>query len=106
MKSISCTIWILGALLVMAALDTLPDPPAVNPSAAAGKILSLQDTSCDTAMRRCDSVVVPDLLPVILVAEDTGHSNRFADQVVLTRQAADSSPPATQVARPQSFQSK
>jgi len=105
MKPITCVVWILCALLVMAALDTLPDPPAVNPSAASGKLLSLHDTSCDTPMRRCDSLVASDPLPVILVAVDTIEPYRLSDRVVLTRLAADSSPPSSQVARQPSFQS-
>lgn len=105
MKLIPCTIWILSALLVMAALDTLPDPPAVNPSAGACKVLPLQDISCDTTMRRIDSPVVSDPFPVILVAADTTEPYRLSDRVMFTRQAADSSPPATQVPRIPSIQS-
>jgi len=33
MKLSSCTIWVLGLLLAIASVDTVPDPPAVNPRA-------------------------------------------------------------------------
>ena len=37
-RSIWCTIWILSALLVIASLDTTPDPPAVDPHTVTVKV--------------------------------------------------------------------
>ena len=54
MKSIRWTIWILGAFLVMATLDSLPDPPAVNPGATLSSVL-LHHCDCQTATQRFDS---------------------------------------------------
>jgi len=31
MKFVSCAVWVLAALLVVTSLDSIPDPPAVNP---------------------------------------------------------------------------
>jgi hypothetical protein len=55
MKAISCTVWVLGALMVMASLDTVPDPPAVNPQAV--NIISHLRTCPDRFCERltCDS---------------------------------------------------
>lgn len=97
MKSISWTIWILGALLVMAMLDTRPDPPAVNPGADVSKVIQSHDCACDTAIRRCDSLAVSDSFPVSLFAVDTREPRRPSDRIVLTGQATDSSPPASDV---------
>jgi len=96
MRSISCVIWILGAVLVIATLDAQPDPPALNPSAAAAKVLQLHDYSCDTAIERCDSFVSA-ASPVSLVAAGMYEPWRPMDPMVVTGQAADSSPPPPQV---------
>lgn len=105
MRSLSCTIWILAALLIAAVLDDIPDPPAANPRAAVCKVLHLRDYAGDTAMRRGDSVATPDPFPVSLVAPDTCESCRPSDCMVLTGQAADPSPPAPRVGRKLAFQS-
>jgi hypothetical protein len=104
MKLISYAIWILGALLVVAALDALPDPPALNPSAAADKVLQLHDYSCDTAIERCDSLVGSDPSPVTLVAGGTYEPWHPADPMVITGLAADSSPPLLQDGRKRTLQ--
>ena len=104
MKSIWCTIWILGALLVIATLDTLPDPPAVNPSPALGSLL-LHNHSCDSAARRSDSVVTSYPFLVSLLTTDARAVYRPSDRMVITGQVADLPPPASPVARKASFQS-
>ena len=105
MKSISHTIWILGALLVIATLDALPDPPAVNPSIAQCKLGQLHDFSRDTVTPRCDSIGTSYPIPVSLVAVDACEPNRPSYRMVLTGRVTDSSPPAQQTGRKLSFQS-
>ena len=104
MKSIWCTIWILSALLVIATLDTLPDPPAVNPSPALSG-LQLHQHSCDTTGRRSESVVISYPLFVSLVIADARAPYRPSDRMVITGQMSDLPPPASRVARKPSFQS-
>ena len=97
MKAIWCTIWILGALLVIATLDALPDPPAVmNPSAARCKVAQPHDDPYDAAPPRCDSVTTSYPFPVSLVAGDGCEPCRPSNRMVLTVQAADPSPPVPQ----------
>lgn len=105
MNSFSCAVWLLGALLVMATIDTVPDPPAVNPSSAACQVIQPLHYSCDTASRRCDSLAMPHPFPVSLVAVDACEPYRPSDRMVLTGQAADPSPPAAAAGRKPIFQS-
>jgi hypothetical protein len=95
MKFISLGAWIVGALLVMAALDTQPDPPALNPSAAACKALQSHDCFCEPAPQVCDSFVAASPLSVSTGDIDTSECERPADSTSLTERAADSSPPQT-----------
>src|SRR5579872_753537 len=104
MKSIWCTIWILGALLVIATLDSLPDPPAVNPSPALSG-LQLHNLSCDTAGLCSDSVVISYPFLVSFGTADTRAPFRPSDRMVITGQVADLPPPAPPVGRKPSFQS-
>jgi hypothetical protein len=94
MKSVSCTIWIVAALLVVAALDTLPDPPAVSPNTAISKVIQMHDYSCDIAPQRCETRAIADRVPFSLVAADICKPNRPSNRIVVTGQAADTSPPA------------
>jgi len=105
MKSLSCTIWILAALLIAAVIDDIPDPPAVSPRAAVCKVLHLRDYYCDIAMQRGDSLPSPDPFPVSLAAPDTCQTCRPSDCMVLAGQAADPSPPAPRIGRKPAFQS-
>jgi hypothetical protein len=91
-KSIWCTIWILGALLVVATLDAQPDPPAVNPSPTLCKVLKIH-VSVETVARHCESVRAS--YPFVNVRAGDAHE-RFhpSDRMSLTVQAADPSPPA------------
>jgi hypothetical protein len=95
MKFISLGAWIVGALLVMAALDTQPDPPALNPSAAACKALQLHDCSCGPAPQVCDSFVAAPALSLSTSDVDPYEYERPVDSTSLTERAADSSPPRT-----------
>jgi hypothetical protein len=93
MKSIQYTIWVLLALLVAAALDPQPDPPAVNPSTTLCKVLQ-HDYSCDNAVRRRDSLAPSSPCPVSLVAAAACKPDCPSDRMIFTVQAADPSPPS------------
>ena len=99
MTLMRCTIWILGALVVMATIDALPDPPAVNPSSAVGQILHLQLDACDTLTGRCDSVATSYPFPVSWGAASECKHYRPTDRMVLTGQLGDPSPPAPHAGR-------
>lgn len=79
--------------MVIATLDTQPDPPAVNPSSALSKVLQPHDCCCDAATLRCDSLDISHPLPVNLVAADAYEPRIPIDRLDLTVQGADPSPP-------------
>jgi hypothetical protein len=95
MKSIWCTIGVLGALLVFATLDAQPDPPAVNPRAAlTNKAVQPLDHACGTAPLQGDSIVkTSNLLSRSWFAASACDPRVPSDQIDVTVQAADSSPP-------------
>ncbi len=92
MKSIRCTIWVLLAFVVIAALDSQPDPPALNPGTSLCKVLQ-HNYALSTATQHCDSLSTPSLFPVKLLAADTREPHHPSDRLILTVQAADPSPP-------------
>jgi hypothetical protein len=95
MKSMSCTIWVLGLLLAIASLDTLPDPPAVSPRTVSG-ISFLREVGSDMRERQlnCD-LSISSLHQVRWIAFTSAcEPNPFKDLIVLTGLAADPSPPA------------
>ncbi|MGI8745748.1 MAG: hypothetical protein ACR2NN_24870 [Bryobacteraceae bacterium] len=96
MKSSWCIVWILGALLVIATLDNLPDPPAANPATAQFKASCLHEYSVATAAQCCESLGASFRFPIRFVAADRFEPHRRSDRMVLTVQAADPSPPALQ----------
>jgi hypothetical protein len=94
MKSHPYLLWILGAVLAVAAVDTIPDPPAVNPH------------NVNVVSRLCDSGGgASELLNWSWFCFSAHvHATRIAftsasepslprDWIVLTGQAADTSPP-------------
>ncbi len=94
MKSIRCTIWILLSFVVIATLDSQPDPPAVNPSTTLCKVLQ-HDSLCAPEVQRFDSLATSFAFPVSLVAADACQPHRPSDRLILTVQAADPSPPTS-----------
>lgn len=95
MKTHPCLLWILGAVLAVAAVDRIPDPPAVNPH------------TVNVASRLCDSgysAPAQHLKSGGFCFSSHLHATRIAftsasepslprDWIVLTGQAADTSPP-------------
>jgi hypothetical protein len=106
MKAISWTLWVLGALMVMASLDTLPDPPAVNPQAV--NVISHQRARPDRFCEHltCESSRTSSHLQTRWVAFTSAYEpNRPCDRIALTRYAADPSPPALEARCKLHFQS-
>jgi hypothetical protein len=95
MKSRSCTIWVLGLLLVIASVDTLPDPPAISPRTVSG-ISFLCEAGADMRERQLNSdLCVSSLYQVRWIAfTSTYEPNLFTDLIFQTGLAADPSPPA------------
>jgi hypothetical protein len=96
MKSKSYLIWVLGALMAIAAVDNIPDPPAVNPHT-----ISVAARLSDARGGICKRRLNPDwsgssshlqLRSVAFIAAP--EPDLPSDRVVLTGQAADPSPPA------------
>jgi hypothetical protein len=90
-QSIRCTIWILSALLVIASLDAIPDPPAVNPHTVTVRIASERAESLPEYNSPLNPFA-PFRTPGILV-EDI-EPDCPSSVIAQTRQAADPSPPA------------
>ena len=93
MKSVWCMTWIVSALLVIATVDTVPDPPGVTPSTTTCHIAPVHHRACDTAAPRCDSLGTAQPFPVGLAAADACEPCPPSDRMALTAQAADPSPP-------------
>ena len=94
-----CIVWILSPLLVMAMLDSVPDPPGVNPSSAQCEFQQLDHSTYDALTLPSDT---PALIPSrwVFVTTEILEPYRPTDRIVHTGLAADPSPPVRQ-----SFQS-
>jgi hypothetical protein len=82
--------WVLGALLLIGSLDTVPDPPAVNPQTVGIEMDGLAPQCFDL-----DAVIASTHLnvPFRESSRDQG-STHSSDSILLTRRATDPSPPA------------
>lgn len=99
MKSISWIILFVSAALVLAGLDTQPDPPAVNPNTAICKVLKLHNYASESATPvLCDSCRQTPLFPENTADAVVCESCLPSDRTLLTGQASDPSPPAIQIA--------
>jgi hypothetical protein len=95
MKAICWIISIISAALVLAALDTQPDPPAVNPSTAICKVLQLHTYAAETATPvLCDFRRQTSSFPENRIASIGRETYRPCDRILLTGQASDPSPPS------------
>ena len=87
-------VWVLGAALIAATLDTTPDPPAVNPHGSMAKAFNLRDCT-DCFRDQPSAAALPDgdhAQRISFTRED--EPDRPSDFIAGTGQAADSSPPA------------
>ena len=86
-------VWVLGAALIVATLDAIPDPPAVDPHGSMTKAFSLRDCA-DCFRDQPTAAAMPDgdqTQRISFGRED--EPDGPSDFIARTRQAADSSPP-------------
>jgi hypothetical protein len=93
MKSRSCIIWALGLLLAIASVDTIPDPPAVNPrSVSAAFLFEARGEVCE---RLNSGWFISSLVQVRWIAFTSVYEPKLpTDWIALTGLATDPSPPA------------
>jgi hypothetical protein len=93
-SAIRCVIWILGALLVLATLDSVPDPPAANPISVKSGTAVAAPGALAPDIR---GVTLPSALsvPIVCFTASRGMQtdSRTRQPLTLTEQAADASPP-------------
>jgi hypothetical protein len=95
MKSICCMAWILGAMLLIATLDKIPDPPAAHRNNA-GISASCPHEHSVAAVTPRAFINAPSHLPVRSVVADAVELLPHNHRIVLIERAADPSPPALQ----------
>jgi hypothetical protein len=106
MKSKSSTIWVLGVLLAIGSVDSVPDPPAVNPHT-----VSVASHLCEAHGRVCERRLNSDwssssLLQVRWIAFTSAYEpNLPTDRIARTGFAADPSPPTLEARRNLYFRS-
>jgi hypothetical protein len=94
-KCESFLFWILAIVLAIASVDTVPDPPAVNPhtvnivSRICEAGVSVFDQTIDSAWLRASSRLQTSRTTISVTAEPISTRER----IVSTGQAADPSPP-------------
>ncbi len=95
MKLISCTVWILGAVMVIASVDAVPDPPAVTPHTVnvTSRQCEIRGGFCEPRLD-CNSPCISRLQVRWIAFTRPYEPNRPSDWVALTGHAADTSPPA------------
>ena len=89
MRFFRCTAWVLGAFLLIVSLDTVPDPPAVNPHTVCVDLDSLgpQHLELDTA------VAGSNLNARFQEQSHDQGPHHPSDSILMTGRAADPSPP-------------
>jgi hypothetical protein len=95
MKTHPYLLWILGAVLAVASVDTIPDPPAVNPHTT-NVVSRLSDSVGGAPEERlnCGWFCFSSHLHATRIAFISASEPSLPrDCIVLTGQAADTSPP-------------
>ncbi|HVW84059.1 MAG TPA: hypothetical protein VHB50_05245 [Bryobacteraceae bacterium] len=93
MKTIWCIVWVLGALLVIATLDNVPDPPAASPGASQ-YTAAVHDHLVGGGVQYHQSPGSLFRLPLRFDEPNSVQPHPRSAQQVVTEQAADPSPPA------------
>jgi hypothetical protein len=106
MKSKSCIIWVLGLLMVIVSVDTIPDPPAVNPHtvSVASRLGEARGVVCERRLNSdwsCTSHLQVRWIAFTSIYEP----NLPIDWIAITGFAADPSPPALEARRKLYFHS-
>jgi hypothetical protein len=99
MKSIWRAIWLLSSLLVILSLDPAPDPPAVKPYSVSVEASTIRDgigSFGEPHLHGAPLNASAHLYVRFLTFTSDHKPNRPGELVVLTGQAADSSPPSAQ----------
>jgi len=95
MKTHPYLLWILGAILALASVDTIPDPPAINPHTV--KVVSrLCDSGGSASEQRLNSgwfCYSSHLHATRIAFTSASEPSLPRDWIVRTGQAADTSPP-------------
>jgi hypothetical protein len=94
MTLLGFTIWVLCALIVIASLDAVPDPPIVNPQTVAAKAACLRELPASPHEDRwaCEFFRASSHITWITLAW-VHEPMRPSDRIALTGRAADPSPP-------------
>lgn len=95
MKLQSSIIWVLAVFMVIALVDAIPDPPAVNPHtvSVASRISEARGGVCERRLQ-CDWSRASSHLKMLRLAVTWDYEpNLPSDWIVLTGYAADPSPP-------------
>jgi hypothetical protein len=97
MKFVSCTVWVLAALLVVTSLDSIPDPPAVNPcNVSVTSLIRLNHRGSSGQRLDCDLPCTSSPLRVTWRAYSHYYEpNSLSDSIAISEHAADLSPPTT-----------
>jgi hypothetical protein len=95
LKLLRCMVWVLGASLVLAAIDKVPDPPAAHPDNAWLSALWVHQGPVAVATPFAAISGSPHL-PVRIIVRDEAENCLCKELSVHMERAADSSPPAPQ----------
>lgn len=96
MKTQPYLLWILGAILALTSVDTIPDPPAVNPHTI-NVVSHLYDSGASGSERRLNNgwfCFSSQLHATRIAFTSASEPSLPRDSIVLTGQAADTSPPS------------
>ena len=107
MNLTSCKIWVLGALIAIASVDAIPDPPAVKSHTVnvASLLCEARGGVCERHLN-CDWSCTSSHLQTRWIAlASTQEPSRPGDWIVLTEYASDPSPPVFEAHRNLYFRS-
>lgn len=106
MKSKACVIWFLGLLIGIASVDTIPDPPAVNPHtvSVASHLREARGGVCERHLNS-DWSYTSHLQVRWMAFTSVYEPNLPNDWIAITEFAADPSPPALEARRKLYFHS-
>lgn len=107
MKSKPYLTWVLGALMAIASVDTVPDPPAVNPhtGSIASHLYKERGGVCERRRLTSDWSYSSHLQICWIAFTSCDEPNLPSDWMAVTGFAADSSPPALETRRSPYFHS-
>ena len=106
MKSKACLIWFLGLLIGIASVDTIPDPPAVNPPtlSVASRLSESRGGVCERRLTT-DWSGTSHLQVRWMAFASVYEPNLPNDWIAITGFASDPSPPALEARRKLYFHS-